>query len=449
MTAPTIVSTGVITGSTSWGTDKPKTASIAMNANDFLVVIGIGGDYGGAGDDFSTPTGGSITYTLRQQTQLTLNSFPWGWTGQSGSTQTVTLSLTVPTNSPRYGAVWAVVRGSGGYDNSAKANGTGGASISVTTTTDNCAIIMGVGDWDATDGTVRTYRTINLITPIGGGAGEIAYDRTVGEYTAYGAVWSDAGAAGSKTAGFSAPTAGVKYAGVVVAMKGASATTVQAVLAGALGGLTASATAVPRVSAVLAGPLGGATASTAATVTHHAVLAGSLGGLTGALAATPRVFAVLSGSLGALVGTITATVRHAATLVATSALTGHIDATITGQVDAVMAAPLGGLTGAMVATVGAPTIEAVASASIGFTSRAVATIVPPVVTPPSQGGNAGWYQYLSILAEMRDEHVIERERVPAACPNDGEPLTAGPEGTGILYCPYDGWQYPRDYVRPR
>lgn len=222
-TAPTIVSTGVITGSSSWGTDKPKTASIAMNANDWLVVIAIGADYGGAGDDFSTPTGGSITYTLRQQQQLTLNSFPWGWTGQSGSTQTVTLSVTVPTNSPRYGAVWAVVRGSDGYDNSAKNNGTAASSIAVTTTTDNCALVMGIGDWDAVDGAARVYRTVNSITPVAGGAGEISYQRTVGEYTTYGAVWSDAGAAGSKTVGLTAPSGGtVKWAGVVIAMKGSA-----------------------------------------------------------------------------------------------------------------------------------------------------------------------------------------------------------------------------------
>lgn len=32
--------------------------------------------------------------------------------------------------------------------------------------------------------------------------------------------------------------------------------------------------------------------------------------------------------------------------------------------------------------------------------------------------------------------------VPVACPNDGEPLRTGPDG--ILFCPYDGWQFPRD-----
>src|SRR6185503_16965222 len=98
-TPPTLVSSGVVTGSSSWGTDKPKTASIPMLTGDWLVVIGIGADYGGSGDDFSTPTGGGMTYTLRQQEQLSLNSFPWGWTAQTGSDQTVDLSVDITTNS--------------------------------------------------------------------------------------------------------------------------------------------------------------------------------------------------------------------------------------------------------------------------------------------------------------------------------------------------------------
>ena len=35
---------------------------------------------------------------------------------------------------------------------------------------------------------------------------------------------------------------------------------------------------------------------------------------------------------------------------------------------------------------------------------------------------------------------------PVACPNDGTPLLEGPpQEPGILYCPFDFWQYPRDY----
>jgi hypothetical protein len=49
-----------------------------------------------------------------------------------------------------------------------------------------------------------------------------------------------------------------------------------------------------------------------------------------------------------------------------------------------------------------------------------------------------WQQLLSILREARDEVEAEKTRPPTACPNDGEPLRAGPDGG--LYCPFDGWR---------
>lgn len=57
-----------------------------------------------------------------------------------------------------------------------------------------------------------------------------------------------------------------------------------------------------------------------------------------------------------------------------------------------------------------------------------------------------WQQLLDIYHEAADEHRAERSRPPVACPNDGEPLTAGPDGT--LFCKFDGFQYPRDWIRP-
>lgn len=57
----------------------------------------------------------------------------------------------------------------------------------------------------------------------------------------------------------------------------------------------------------------------------------------------------------------------------------------------------------------------------------------------------GWdlYATLQLQAEYVDYY---RSALPVACPNDGEPLRSGPpEAEGILYCPFDGWQYPRDW----
>jgi hypothetical protein len=49
-----------------------------------------------------------------------------------------------------------------------------------------------------------------------------------------------------------------------------------------------------------------------------------------------------------------------------------------------------------------------------------------------------WEQLLSIAQEWREMRQ-ENEQIPVACPNDGEPLRAGPRGE--LYCLFDGWEY--------
>jgi hypothetical protein len=53
-----------------------------------------------------------------------------------------------------------------------------------------------------------------------------------------------------------------------------------------------------------------------------------------------------------------------------------------------------------------------------------------------------WEQLLAIQQEAADAVQAELAAPPSACPNDGEPLREGPDGT--LFCPFDGYQYPRD-----
>jgi hypothetical protein len=53
---------------------------------------------------------------------------------------------------------------------------------------------------------------------------------------------------------------------------------------------------------------------------------------------------------------------------------------------------------------------------------------------------------LSTLKEQAAYQQYYDSTPPVACPNDGTPLEIGPpEQPGILFCPFDGWQYPRDY----
>lgn len=57
-----------------------------------------------------------------------------------------------------------------------------------------------------------------------------------------------------------------------------------------------------------------------------------------------------------------------------------------------------------------------------------------------------WWQLDSVLKEQAEYATYYRSAPPVACPNDGEPLIGGPvQETGILYCRFDGWQYPRDW----
>jgi hypothetical protein len=58
----------------------------------------------------------------------------------------------------------------------------------------------------------------------------------------------------------------------------------------------------------------------------------------------------------------------------------------------------------------------------------------------------GWYGLLAIGREAEEQRRAELAQPPAACPNDGEPLTEGPGGT--RFCRFDGWEWPRDDTRP-
>lgn len=57
-----------------------------------------------------------------------------------------------------------------------------------------------------------------------------------------------------------------------------------------------------------------------------------------------------------------------------------------------------------------------------------------------------WWHLDSILQEQAAYEDYYKSIEPMACPNDGEPLRIGPpQRPGIWYCPFDGWQFPRDY----
>ena len=63
----------------------------------------------------------------------------------------------------------------------------------------------------------------------------------------------------------------------------------------------------------------------------------------------------------------------------------------------------------------------------------------------AKGGVTGWDLYATL--QQAAEYVeYYKTQPPVACPNDGTPLVEGPPSQpGVLFCPFDFWQYPRDW----
>jgi len=57
-----------------------------------------------------------------------------------------------------------------------------------------------------------------------------------------------------------------------------------------------------------------------------------------------------------------------------------------------------------------------------------------------------WFQLISIMVEARETRAQFDLLGPLSCPNDGEPLTMGPDG--VRYCPFDGWREGADPSKP-
>jgi hypothetical protein len=93
-------------------------------------------------------------------------------------------------------------------------DGGSGPSLNITTTQANSAIVVACGDWNQHTG-ARTWRQIGGVSPV-----EVTYDTENQQdaYTVYGAYHANAGSAGSKAVGLSAPGS-MKYSIVAVEIK--------------------------------------------------------------------------------------------------------------------------------------------------------------------------------------------------------------------------------------
>lgn len=223
MAAPTLVTSGSSVFNT---TTSPKTSGSISVLNGDLVVIKVGNESwgGGVGPAAFTITVGGDATTNRQRITVAdycasdLNTFA---VTADGSV-TISVTRSGSTGGDNWGFSYDVWRAHGGVGVSNKANVSSGApSLTLTGCGANSAISVANFDWEVVSPASRTMRTSGV-----GSGTEEAVNTLSGRYTWYTHYHPDAGTAGNKTVGWSAPT-GQRYS--IVALE---------VLAGAGGAQT-------------------------------------------------------------------------------------------------------------------------------------------------------------------------------------------------------------------
>lgn len=211
------------------------------------------------------------------------------------ATQTArTISLargSTPNQFSFYASLWRNHGGVGIHD---QLNDSGVPSLALAAAT-NSALVLGNSDWNAVDGTVRSWQEVN-----GSPIVETSYGGTAGStYIAYTGYVSDSGAAGTKTVGLTAP-AGQKYSIVgveVLGIAGGSAFSGSIAFSGA-GSMTASG--APGLGGASALDGSGALAATGSPSASGPVTLDGSGALTssGTPSASGAVIFSSSGALG-------------------------------------------------------------------------------------------------------------------------------------------------------
>lgn len=200
-------------------TTTPKTVSITVNVGDRVVVMSIG-ESGSGGAVNTACTGNSETFT--QVATLATDStkariIAWTMTTTASGTYNISAVRPMTDSSAWWGVLVWVYRDSDGFGVvGAPTAGSTSNSVTATTTAANSTLVIASGDWNAADGASRTRRTVNSST----GTEEL-YGRDSSRYTWYAQRYDDAGSAGSKTGGYSAPGSQVSSI-VLVEIKGTS-----------------------------------------------------------------------------------------------------------------------------------------------------------------------------------------------------------------------------------
>lgn len=219
ITPPTMVASyesAVTTSGTSFGT----ITGIPVQNGDVLLVYGRSYDNSGADLLPNNPdsSGTEPIWTARQSIMISGYSSSRVWTGPVTVSETISVSLTGAAGISGHVKSFTVYvwRAHGGIGASNKANANGATpALTLAGVAANSAIWTGNSDWNAVAG---------ARTPITSGAGaytEETYD-TGTDYVSYDGYHADSGAAGSKSLGWTAPTA-QRYAMIAVEILGVEA----------------------------------------------------------------------------------------------------------------------------------------------------------------------------------------------------------------------------------
>jgi hypothetical protein len=190
-----------------------NSGAISVTAGDLLVIVGGSED---ASRTLGTPTGGGLTYTLRQSVLVANYCAVYVWTAVCTATTSVTVSITVGGSSGIKAWGFNVLRfRNASVGASSKTNIASGApSLGLTTTRENSAVVFINSDWAAQDGASRTYRTTGV-----GTFTEQTYYRDPDRYATYNGYYANVGVAAAKTVGLTAPGS-QKYAIIAIEVQG-------------------------------------------------------------------------------------------------------------------------------------------------------------------------------------------------------------------------------------
>lgn len=184
-----------------WGNavTSPKTISgISVLNGDLLVVFGAQENISGT---MGAPTATGVTFTNRQTNVTANNCRSYAYTGPITS-DNASLDVSAAVSGGNFCGICALLIRGGVYGTSSKETDTTEApALDLTATKAGSIGLYIEADWNAADGSSRTWRTINSIVGT-----DQAYFRDSARYTVYVGSWSNLGATGTKTFGLSAPS---------------------------------------------------------------------------------------------------------------------------------------------------------------------------------------------------------------------------------------------------